>query len=203
MSGFTLVELMITITIAVFLLGGLVRIVQNVRQTYTNQQSLAQLQDAQRFAMTVITDVVQAGGYFPTPVTESAAFSFPAVAPFVTAGQPFFGTHVGGLTPDTLQVRYRTAINDGVILCDGSTNTTTAPDQVYTNVFTVLPAAGALPGQLFCQVNNGGVFPERPGRGPGPGRAEHGHLLRREAEPAAHRGLQRRHLPHRRRHEQR
>ncbi len=71
MRGFTLVELMVTIAIALFLLGGLVMIVQNVRQTYGNQQSLAQLQDAQRFAMTVITDVVQAAGYFPTPATET------------------------------------------------------------------------------------------------------------------------------------
>jgi type IV pilus assembly protein PilW len=156
MSGFTLVELMVTISIALFLLGGLVRIVQNVRQTYGNQQALGQLQDAQRFAMTVITDVIQEAGYFPTPVSETAIFSFPVVAPFATAGQSLFGTHPGGATPDTLQVRYRTAINDGVILCDGSTNITTAPDKTYTNVFTVVPAVGTTPGRLWCAVNNTG-----------------------------------------------
>ena len=156
MSGFTLVELMVTIAIALFLLGGLVMIVQNVRQTYGNQQSLAQLQDAQRFAMTVITDVVQEAGYFPTPVSQTAAVALPAVAPFASAGQALFGTHPGGATPDTLQVRYRTAINDGVILCDGSSNTTTAPDNAFTNVFTVVPAAGINPGRLWCTVNNTG-----------------------------------------------
>jgi type IV pilus assembly protein PilW len=158
MRGFTLVELMITITIAVFLLGGLVRIVQNVRQTYTNQQSLAQLQDGQRFAMTVITDVVQAAGYYPTgvPPTWTAATSLPVVAPFTTAGQPLFGTHPGGATPDQLRVRYRTALNDAVILCDGSTNTTSGPDKAFTNWFTVVPPAGAVPGQLWCTVDNNG-----------------------------------------------
>jgi type IV pilus assembly protein PilW len=154
--GFTLVELMVTISIALFLLGGLVKIVQNVRQTYGNQQALAQLQDSQRFAMTVITDVVQQAGYFPTPNTQTLAVALPVLAPFATAGQALSGTHPGGTTPDTLQVRYRTAINDGVILCDGSTNTATAPDRAFINIFTVVPAAGTTPGRLWCSVNNAG-----------------------------------------------
>ena len=66
--GFTLIELMVTVAIALFLLGGLLTILQNMRGTYGNQQALAQLQDQQRFAMTVLTDVIQAGGYFPDPV---------------------------------------------------------------------------------------------------------------------------------------
>ena len=154
--GFTLVELMVTISIALFLLGGLVKIVQNVRRTYGNQQALAQLQDAQRFAMTVITDVVQQAGYFPKPTTQTAAVALPVLAPFATAGQSLFGTHPGGATPDTLQVRYRTALNDAVILCDGSSNTSTAPDRAFINVFTVVPAAGINPGRLWCTVNNAG-----------------------------------------------
>ena len=76
--GFTLVELMITVAIALFLLGGLVTILQNVRSAYNNQQSLSQLQDQQRFAMTVITDVIQAGGYFPDPVAWTPTSSLPA-----------------------------------------------------------------------------------------------------------------------------
>jgi type IV pilus assembly protein PilW len=154
--GFTLVELMVTISIALFLLGGLVRIVQNVRLTYGNQQALAQLEDAQRFAMTVITDVVQAAGYFPTPVTETAAVALPAVGLFGTPGQALFGTHAAGV-PDTLQVRYRTAVGDGVILCDGSANTASGPDKAFTNIFTVVPSAVAgTPGRLWCSVDNVG-----------------------------------------------
>ena len=73
--GFTLVELMVTVAIALFLLAGLVTIVGNVRKADVNQRALAQLQDQERFALTVITDVVQAGGYLPdavawTPVTS-------------------------------------------------------------------------------------------------------------------------------------
>jgi type IV pilus assembly protein PilW len=168
MRGFTLIELMITIAVALFLLGGLARIVQNVRLTYGNQQAMAQLQDAQRFAMTVITDVVQAAGYMPQVqaggyVPNTPTVAFPVAAPFATAGQTLFGTHPGGAVPDTLQVRYRTAINDQVILCDGSSNTATAPDQLYTNIFTVVPPAAGVPGYLACQVNTNAVSAAAPG----------------------------------------
>ena len=89
--GFTLVELMVTVGIALFLLYGLVTIVETVRRTSLDQQSLAQLQDQQRFAMTVLTDVIQAGGYFPDPTTWTPATSLPAAAN--TAGAPTPSAH--------------------------------------------------------------------------------------------------------------
>lgn len=150
--GFTLVELMVTVAIALFLLGGLVTIVQNVRQANFNQLALSQLQDQQRFAMTVLTDVIQAGGYFPDPTVWQPTTSLPAWGAF-PQGQAYLGTHAAG-RPDTLGVRYRTALNDGVILCDGSTNTALGPTHAYANQFTVVPPAGNVPGQLFCQLDN-------------------------------------------------
>ncbi len=155
--GFTLVELMVTVAIALFLIGGLLTILQNVRSAYNNQQSLSQLQDQQRFAMTVLTDVIQAGGYFPDPVAWGPSSALPAAGAYV-AGQAFTGTHARG-APDSIGVRYRTAISDGVILCDGSTNTALAPTGLYTNNFTVVPPAGNTPGQLLCQLNDGAAVP--------------------------------------------
>jgi len=149
--GFTLVELMITVAIALFLLGGLLTILQNVRSAYNNQQSLAQLQDQQRFAMTVLTDVIQAGGYFPDPTVWQPLTSLPLAGAYA-AGQAVTGTHAAGV-PDSIGVRYRTAINDGVILCTGATNTAQGPTHLYTNQFTVVPPAGNVPGQLLCQLD--------------------------------------------------
>ena len=83
--GFTLVELMVTVGIALFLLGGLVTILQNVRQANLNQQALAQLQDQQRFAMTVISDMIQQAGYYPS-YTETQSSAMGANAPFAVAG---------------------------------------------------------------------------------------------------------------------
>lgn len=145
--GFTLVELMVTVAIAMFLLYGLVTIVGNIRRTSLDQQSLAQLQDQQRFAMTVLTDVIQAGGYFPDPTAWTPATSLPAAGPF-GQGQAFTGLH-NAAVPDTIGVRYRTAGNDGVINCTGGTYIG-APNSthLYTNSFSVSAA-----GQLQCALD--------------------------------------------------
>src|SRR5256884_9927165 len=106
--GFTLVELMVTVAIALFLIGGLLTVLQNVRGAYNNQQQLTQLQDQQRFALTILADVIQAGGYFPDPVAWQPANSLPpanAPAPcpaaFV-AGQAFSAPPTPPSSPPTL-----------------------------------------------------------------------------------------------------
>jgi type IV pilus assembly protein PilW len=153
--GFTLVELMVTVAIALFLIGGLLVTLQNVRGAYNNEQALSQLQDQQRFALTVLADVIQSGGYFPDPVTWQPTSSLPATGNYA-AGQAFWGTHPGGTAADTIGIRYRTAGGDQVILCDGSTNTAAVgTTQVYVNAFTVVQAAGNTPAQLQCTLTDG------------------------------------------------
>jgi len=164
--GFTLVELMVTVAIALFLIGGLLTVLQNVRGAYNNQQQLTQLQDQQRFALTILADVIQAGGYFPNPVDWQPATSLPAAgspcpgAPPFAAGQAFSGCHTATTAPDTIEVRYRTALKDDVIFCDGSTNAVGSrslqdPTGAYVNQFTVAPPVGNTPGQLQCQLSDG------------------------------------------------
>jgi type IV pilus assembly protein PilW len=151
--GFTLVELMVTVAIATFLLFGLFSIVQNVRVTYANQQLLAQLEDAQRLAMIMMTDVTQEAGYFPNPVLYTAA-DLPATGAF-QLGQPISGTHANGINApgDTLSVRYLTASGDGILNCHGTSNTT-GGTLVYTNTFSIVA------GQLMCDPGDGsGALP--------------------------------------------
>jgi type IV pilus assembly protein PilW len=154
--GFTIVELMVTLAIALFLLGGLVTIVQNVRASYSQQQALVQLQDQQRFAITLLTDVIQAGGYYDNPVNDTVVSALPAVAPSFGSGQAFFGTQ-GGAAPaagDTISVRFRTAQNDGIINCTGGSNTAFGPNHVYTNTFDVNAN-----GQLECSLDGAAAVP--------------------------------------------
>ncbi len=153
-GGFTLVELMVTVAIALFLIGGLLTVLQNVRGAYNNQQLLSQLQDQQRFALTVLTDVIQAGGYFPDPLNWQPANSLPAAgspcpgAPAFVAGQAFDGCHPAANGPDTITVRYRTFQFENVIFCDGSINAAQAPTGLFVNQFSVVA------GQLQCQLTN-------------------------------------------------
>jgi len=171
--GFTLVELMVTVGIALFLLWGLTTVVQNVRKANLNQQGLSQLQDEERFALSIITDVVQSGGYLPDATAYTPALSLPVCPPgclgsTFEAGQAFFGTHQLAAPGDTLSVRYRTGltstgVNDGVILCDGSINTAQLPSYPYTNNFSVVAQAPGGVGGLYCQVDNGGPAAGAPG----------------------------------------
>jgi type IV pilus assembly protein PilW len=148
-QGFTLVELMVTVGIALFLLGGLVTILQNVRQANLNQQALAQLQDQQRFAMTVIADMIQQAGYYPN-YAETQSSAMLAAGVFAQNGQAFFGT---AGPPDSVTVRFNTIGGDGVIMCDGSTLPVGAAEATQVNQFTVVPPAGNVPGQLLCSLN--------------------------------------------------
>jgi type IV pilus assembly protein PilW len=147
--GFTLVELMVTVAIALFLLFGLGTIVQNVKATSANQALLAQLQDGERLAMIMMTDVTQEAGYFPNPVNNSSA-SLVATGPFA-GGQAIYGTHINGANPDTLQVRYLTASGDGILTCHGTSNTT-GGTVLYTNTFSVDPVQG-----LMCDDGSGAL----------------------------------------------
>lgn len=160
--GFTLVELMVAVAIALFLLGGLGMIVQRIRDENLDQQQLAVLQDEQRFAMTVLTDIIQEGGYYPSATGQTVESALPVVGVTMKAGQAFYGTHsaVGyPVTPDTLTVRFMTVGNDGVIRCDGSQNLLAGTDEVETNAFTVVPPAGNVPGQLLCSFNGNAAVP--------------------------------------------
>jgi type IV pilus assembly protein PilW len=153
LQGFTLVELMVTVAIAIFLLFGLATIVQNIRSTSGNQALLAQLQDGQRLAVIMMTDVTQGAGYFPNPVLNTAA-SLPASGAF-TVGQAVSGTHLNAANPpgDQLSVRYMTASGDSILNCNGTSNTTGA-DVVYTNTFSVNAAQ-----QLVCALGVGAAAP--------------------------------------------
>src|ERR1039458_5211994 len=72
-NGFTMVELVVALAIGLFLLGGLGVLVQDNKRTFSSQNQLAQLQDSERLAMTMMTDVIQAAGYFPNPTLNTAA----------------------------------------------------------------------------------------------------------------------------------
>jgi type IV pilus assembly protein PilW len=151
--GFTLVELMVAVTISVFLLGGLFATLQSTRQAYGNQNLLAQLQDNERLAMTVIATVVESTGYFPNPLAYTPATVFQNTdAYFPTAGMVIYGApnSIGG-PGDSISIRYAAGFNgvaDNVYSCIGSQNTATNPYVVFENTFQ-LDANN----QLVCTFN--------------------------------------------------
>jgi type IV pilus assembly protein PilW len=170
--GFTLIEMMVAITLGIFLVGGLLMMVQSTRSAFGNQQLLAQLQDNERLVITFMAAVVETTGYFPNPVVNvnTAMFPAPFAIPlhagqqFNVPGQAIFGTlnapAVGG---DTVTVRYAAGPNvpapgDNVFNCKGTKNTTGATD-VFINTFWVNVANPINP-VLTCTVSSAnGSFP--------------------------------------------
>ena len=152
--GFTLVELMVSITVALFLIGGILTVVQHTRSTFTVQNQLAQLQDSERIAMTLIAGVVQTAGYYPAPNSTLATSALPVTTTaavkgaFATAGTPSIqgGTAPTGYQGDTITVRYAVAQGDNAFNCLGGTNTTVAPYETWENTFRVKN------NQLVCSV---------------------------------------------------
>jgi type IV pilus assembly protein PilW len=167
--GFTLVELMVSITIAVFLIAGLVTLVGAMKRTSTTQSALSRLQDNERLAMSLITDVIQSAGYFPNPVVNTSLTSLPAAGVFTQAAQSVFGTGAGtaAATGDTITVRYLTAGtatpgSDGLINCGGSTNGTAA---TFVNEFNVAVVNNISYLQCKLTVNGGPLQTINPSAG--------------------------------------
>ncbi len=151
--GYTLIEIMIALLVALFLLAGLGTLVAGTRRTGSNQMSLAQLQDEQRLAMSMLNDVVQNTGYFDSNTYYTTADAFKTSVTTtggttnitLAAGQIIGGTHTSISAPDTLAVRYSTSGTDGIINCVGGTSTTAT---TYVNYFFVNTASN--PNQLQC-----------------------------------------------------
>lgn len=157
-NAFSLVELMIAIAIGLFLLAGLLTVFLSVRQTSIEQGQLAQVQDDERIALTLITDVVQEAGYFnntdPLHLTNAQTV-FSATSPFTAPGQSIYGTHGTGPQGDGITVRFNTVSGDDVINCLGTSNTL-APNTTatYSNTFSVVTDTNNV-SHLVCSLNGG------------------------------------------------
>jgi type IV pilus assembly protein PilW len=152
--GFTMIELMIALLIGLFLMGGLLSLLQSNKRAFTSQNKLSQLQDSERLAMTMLNDVVEQAGYFPDPTLNTALSTLPLSGSFAQ-GQSLTGSTAG--TGDTISVRYTTANGDGILNCTGGTNTTGA-NFTYVNTFSVKVNAQGV-SQLVCTREDGTPYP--------------------------------------------
>lgn len=172
-SGISLIELMVSVAIALFLLTGLVTVFSSTSQSFKVQSELAKLQDNERMAMNMLSNVIQAAGYFANPTSQTAEAVLPVDTTygFATAGQSIFGTSAGN-NLDTITTRYVAAALvaasaatpasgatpaspavaaafDFLMDCNGRSNIT-ASDLYTVNRFSVNAS-----NQLTCSANGG------------------------------------------------
>ncbi len=163
--GFSMVELSIAMLIALFLLGGLITLVMGTRRSSSTQGALSQLQDNQRIAMTLITNMVQKAGYYPYPKTQSLADTFiaePALANVtLNAGQALGGIYQAAVPGDSFAVRFFAPQNDSsanpvIMNCAGQSNATGSLNVWYTNAFTIGTVNGTSWLQCLVRTSGGG-----------------------------------------------
>ncbi|GLQ46876.1 hypothetical protein GCM10007862_19270 [Dyella lipolytica] len=162
--GLSLISLMIALLIGTFLLAGLFTVWFQTRQTFSAQNKMAQLQDNERMALTILGNTVESAGYYPVAANygtnpPSPAYTqanvFTATSPFTVAGQSVYGTHptTGN---DTLEVRFMADNNLGNTLdCLGQTDTART---LVTNTFKIDAS-----NNLTCSVNGQAGLPIVPG----------------------------------------
>ncbi len=165
--GYSLIELLIALAIALFLIAGVLIVDQTMHRTYSDQNALAQIEDTERFTMTVLGEVTRGAGYYPDPAQTSLVAALPqetTTAPnsagdslTFASGQTIDGVShsavVNGATvsSDSIAVRYMTANNDGISMCDGQSNTT-GGNAVWVNYLYTQDTGGMH--YLYCLVQN-------------------------------------------------
>lgn len=165
-AGFTLVELMVSLVITLIMLAAILAIYLNMKTTFTAQDDIAQLQDSERLALTMLTTSIELAGYFVNPLTSTATTALPAstltwpdgsTSSFV-AGQAVVGKGDGtgaGAASDAIALQYQTNGGDGLMNCQGGTNTNpVGTTQVWVNSFSVDAS-----NELTCAIGAGTPVP--------------------------------------------
>lgn len=158
--GYTLTEVMVAITLSVFLLMGLFSILQQTRKTNTTTTGLAQLQDDERVAMTIMADTIESAGYTPQAGgSDLSLFVVDTTGGFKTAGQ--IVSAKAYTTGEQFTMRYVLAPSDTTLMCDGESNGSGGTDTVFNEVFEIdnnqlvcIPKAGAAGVPLVNNVVN-------------------------------------------------
>jgi len=144
-----MIEIMISLSIALFLMTGLFALFLSTKQNSVAQSALSQLQDDQRMAMGLLATIIQQAGYFPNPQTATLATALPVDATFLGEGQSVFGT--AGATQQ-ISIRFVAAYSltaDFPMNCNGGFNNESGADLTYVNTFAIVS------NELTCAVNAG------------------------------------------------
>jgi type IV pilus assembly protein PilW len=159
--GFTLLELMLAVTIGLLVVASSIGIFLNIKLSLLSQDAQAQVQDAQRQAITLLRTTIQSAGYFVNPTLATRDEALPASTSANADGTTFLAAQsivgadvpVGKSVQASVNLRFQTASGDGVMNCRGETNTSGAP-VLYVNSLTVNAN-----NELTCSVNGAAAVP--------------------------------------------
>ena len=114
-SGFTLVEVLISLTMLAIIMGGVVSTMTSMQRGYIRQREVARSEDALRVAELTITRILQTAGSNPLNMAAGAANSpriDPYTAPFDSLRVVADFNPVNGATNDLLEDMLVYVLND-------------------------------------------------------------------------------------------
>ncbi len=145
LKGFSIVELMIAVTLGSLLLLGVTKIFVDTKSSYSLREGLSRLQENGRFAIDLVQLGLRQAGFKAnsfqaddlTFLVDAVNYG-PANNNFVAAGQVVAGSEGGGVNPDTISLRFQQT-NAAPLLFDCASNTPLAGTTVV-NTFYVTAA---------------------------------------------------------------
>lgn len=132
-KGTSLVELMIAMTIGLFLVIAVTSIYLVIKKNFIGSTSITSSQESYRLVLNNISRSIQTAGYIISPFTETQETVFTANTLFKNDGQFIYGTETNS---KSFSVRYQTSSGDSVLNCNGTSNETGA-NVIFTNTFTL------------------------------------------------------------------
>ncbi len=144
-----MIELSVALAIALFLLNGILMILRGTQNAASDQNWLAQLQEEERTAMTMITDVIQQAGYYPDAQTVDPSTVFLPTANFGNVGQIVAGGK--NANGDVITIRYEGDATGNVLDCRGTAIPNGILEEMTFSVQAGTNNNGGL--ELFCTVD--------------------------------------------------
>ncbi|MCF6202164.1 MAG: PilW family protein [Methylococcaceae bacterium] len=126
-EGMTLVEVMIAMTIGLFLIAGVIQMFVSTKLSYSVQNAVTRISENSRFSLEFLAGNMRLAGYRMLPWQDSVSDVFSeTTALFPNSGQYISGTEGGLAQADQINIRFQGSVTsagsaDGRILdCEGA-----------------------------------------------------------------------------------
>jgi type IV pilus assembly protein PilW len=155
-QGFTLIELMIALTLGLLITGAMVFLFTSSKQSFNTQEGMSQVQEAGRTALRNITRTIRYAGYLPNPLQDTdptAKFLPPNDLPIVgTDGVPAVSLGISNARTDTdsISITYYGNSDQGIQTCLGDNANDDAGNPTLVNVVYYVSSAAATLNSLMC-----------------------------------------------------
>ena len=155
--GFTLVELMVALTLGILIAGAALAALLAARTSYSSVDSSSQLRENARFVFSQMERIVNEAGFvnlsdfdFPTTTQRPPLRGFDNTSVSIATGTPVYGAGVGVNQSDVLVVSFSGASRNGVadgsmINCAGIAEPQTATAGSATSIFHLVASATGEP----------------------------------------------------------